>query len=106
MVKVLKMGNVTKRPEMYFKATCPWCNSELAFEYGDMWIEDPKHGIGRIECPVCRTKVFLMTVESVTKVSMEMILKSEYDNATTDTSKRGFEILMAEKLKEDMNDRS
>ena len=105
MVKVLKIGNVTKREKMYFKSTCRFCGSELVFEYGDIWWDDPNACTGRIDCPVCRTKVFLNSMtEGLPEITkMFRSTRDEWEGAHQDTSKTGLQILMEEKKKEDIS---
>jgi DNA-directed RNA polymerase subunit RPC12/RpoP len=59
MIKIIDYGDQLKRQKTYYKATCNHCNAELVFEYGDIWFEEPTQAIGRVECPVCRSKVFM-----------------------------------------------
>ena len=102
MVRVLKLGTKKERPKRYFKAICNHCQSELIFEYGDIWFEDVVEGTGRVECPICRTKVFLNTdmVELPYVQKIEDATETEFNNAITDTSKSGLQMLMDEKKQE------
>ena len=105
MVKILDYGDQLKRPKTYYKAKCNHCNAELVFEYGDIWFEDALNGVGRVECPVCRTKLFFNTERLYMPrvVDLKDARMSEYENAYTDASKRGIAKLMEEKKKEDIS---
>lgn len=106
MVKIIDYGDHLKREPMYFKAKCPHCGAELVFEYGDIWWDTVTYGsdkVGRIECPVCRTKVFLnFEYMMLPKISEPRHVTSDiYENAYKDTSKRGLQRLMEEKKMKD-----
>lgn len=104
MVRVKGYKHGAKRQKLYYKAQCPYCESWLIFEFGDIWWDDPLLEIGRIECPICRTKVHIGTDETNNKILPIAVIKNatekEYNNALSDTSKSGLELLMAEKHKE------
>lgn len=105
MVKVIDYGTVLKRPKSYYKCGCCHCGATIVFEYGDIWFEEPTEGIGRVECPVCRTKVFMdfwsdnlaIPVMGYPKQAEE----SEYENAYKDTSKHELMRLAEEKKLKD-----
>ena len=101
MIRILKVGE-EKREKAYFKVTCPYCRNELTFELKDVWIDDALGGVGRIECPVpgCRSKVH-MKLPGYPIMDAKIVDKEVYDNAYSDTSKSGFQILMENKKKED-----
>lgn len=99
MVKILKIGTTNKRKPKYYTVVCPHCGAELTFEYGDVWIEDVETNTGRIECPSCRTKVFV-AAEGFAEIVMAKECDEEiYNSASTDTSKRGIIELLEEKQK-------
>ena len=103
MVRVTGYKHGAKRQKLYYKAKCPYCESWLVFEFGDIWWDQPRNEIGRIECPICRTKVHL-DAEGVLPTSViKNATEQEYNDALSDTSKSGLELLMAEKKKEDKN---
>lgn len=97
MIKLLKPGK--KREKQYYKTTCPYCESELAFEQEQIWVDDAKHEIGRIGCPVCRMKVYLDIGVPIQK--MTDITSSEFMSAHSDMSKSGLQMLKAEKERAD-----
>lgn len=106
MIRVIDYGPTLKRPKSYFKTKCTHCKAELVFEYNDIWWEDPVGHIGRVECPVCRTKTFFEAILSVSDAMIGHIdyaSTDEYENAYKDTSKRGIIKLMEEKEKEANN---
>ena len=97
MVRVINTTG-EKRDEAYYKAKCPWCGSMLIFEQGEIWIDDNLNNTGRIECPVCRTKVFMtLPLRLTQQVDCMGATKEEYDNALKDTSRSGLETLKREK---------
>ena len=101
MIRILNPGK-EKREKLYLKTTCPWCGTELVFEFKDVWVDDSVMGVGRIECPVpgCRSKIH-MTLPVYPIMEAETVDKEVYDNAYSDTSKSGFRMLMDDKKKED-----
>lgn len=107
MVKVIDYGPVLKRPKSYYKCGCCHCGAKLVFEYGDIWFEDPSQGIGRVECPVCKTKMFMDFYLDTLDLNVPVICypkqadESEYENAYKDTSKSGLMRLAEEKKLKD-----
>ena len=110
MIKVLKLGK-TKRKPSYYEVICPHCDSELVCELDDIWMDDPYHDIGRITCPVCRTKFnFWITVDKGNSyeqhpfwsgISAKEVSEEVYDSAHLDVSKSGLKMLIDEKEAED-----
>ena len=102
MVKVIDYGETLKRTPTYYKCKCNHCGAELVFEYSDIWFDQPMESIGRVECPVCRTKVFMDfgMLDIPITCHPKYSTKDEYDHAYRDTSKRGIQQLMEEKKKE------
>lgn len=104
MIKVIDYGNTLKRSKSYYSVTCNHCGAKLVFEYNDIWFDQPMEGIGRVECPVCKTKVFMnfdmIGLPYVCKPSQTTA--DEYEHAYKDTSKRGIQLLMDEKKKEEV----
>lgn len=98
MVKVLEVGD-QKVNESYYKLRCNHCHSILAAKHSEVWIEDYDYGVGRIECPVCRRKVFLKT-NFIPLVETEELSQEEFDNAHSDVSKSGLQMLIDAKKKE------
>ena len=104
MVRVLELGDNTKRRKRYRKVDCDGCGAVLAFEEGaDAWCDDPQNDIWRIECPICRKKIHFYGAEIVTSQHAVIIDEEEYNNAIQDTSKSGLQMLMAEKKKGGQN---
>ena len=107
MIKILNIGTKIKRDKMFYKIDCPYCLTNLVFEFGDIWWDDPKNEIGRIECPVCRTKIHVSAGPVYTDnyilpvVKLENATETEYDTANKDASKSGLQILLDEKRKEE-----
>lgn len=105
MVKVIDYGQVLKRPKRYYKCGCCHCGATIVFEYGDIWFEDPSQAIGRVECPVCRSKVFMDFFADNHAIPVICYPKeadeSEYENAYKDTSKRELMRLAEEKKLKD-----
>lgn len=105
MVKVIDYGSVLKRPKRYYKCGCCHCGATIVFEYGDIWFEEPTQGIGRVECPVCRSKVFMDFWSDNLAIPVMCYPKqadeSEYENAYKDTSKRELMRLAEEKKLKD-----
>ena len=98
MIRVIDYGPTLKREKIYVTTKCAHCMAELVFEFNDIWWEDPVEQIGRVECPVCRTKTFFETSLPYELIKhSELARKSEYENAYKDTSKRGLIKLMEEK---------
>ena len=98
MIRVIDYGPTLKRPKSYFKTKCTHCKAELVFEYNDIWWEDPVGQIGRVECPVCRTKTYFEAMLPDTMIGrLDDASTDEYENAYKDTSKRGIIKLMEEK---------
>lgn len=113
MIKVLKLGK-TKRKPSYYKVICPHCDSELVCELDDIWVDDPYHDIGRITCPVCRTKFNFRIVVDDDLFEQNPFWSSEsakevgdltYHSANMDVSKSGLAMLIAEKEDEDATDK-
>ena len=112
MIKVLKLGK-TKRKPSYYEVICPHCDSELVCELDDIWMDDPYHDIGRITCPVCRTKFnFRIVIDDIyeqhpfwSSESAEEVDEMTYYSAHMDVSKSGLKILMDEKEDEDATDK-
>jgi len=110
MIKVLSLCK-TKRKPTYYKLACPHCGSELVCELDDIWMDDPYHDIGRITCPVCRTKFnFWITVDKGNSyeqqpfwsgISAKEIDEDTYNNAHMDASKSRLKMLIDEKEAED-----
>lgn len=109
MIKVMELGN-QKRRKFYYKAICPHCESTLAFELGDVWIDeilgDGKDGcaVGRIECPSCRTKMLIpnISLDAVMAVA-EPLEKAEYKSVMRRLPDRtGLQQLIDEKKVEDI----
>ena len=103
MVRVTGYKHGAKRQKLYYKAQCPYCESWLIFEFGDIWWDQPSNDIGRVECPICRTKVHVSATNVLPIVELKNATEQEYNDALSDTSKSGLEILAAEKRKEDNN---
>ena len=97
MVKLIDICH-DRREKRYFKAKCPFCDSILAFEYGDIWWSEPSEVIGQVPCPICRTKFFINGLDFPSfLVTAEPISEDEWEAARTDVSKRGIEELMMAK---------
>lgn len=103
MVRVTGYKHGAKRHKVYYKATCPYCESGLVFEFGDIWWDQPRNEVGRIECPICRTKVHIDAENILPLAVIKNATEDDYNDALKDTSKSGLELLMAEKRKEDDN---
>ena len=108
MIKILNIGPRTKRDKTFYKTYCPYCSTILVFEFGDIWWDDPKNEIGRIKCPVCRTKVHVSAGPAYAAdsyilpiVELEKATEKEYVTANKDTSRSGLQILLDEKRKEE-----
>lgn len=51
------MAKVIDYAERCFKVKCDHCNATLVFADGDIWWDNYVNGIGRVECPICRTEI-------------------------------------------------
>ena len=102
MVRIIDYGDRLRRAPEYFKAKCNHCTAELVFELNDIWFDDSFNGVGRVECPVCRTKLFFNTERLMMPriVDLDYAHADEYQNAYVDASRRGINQLMEEKKKE------
>jgi len=109
MIKVLKLGK-TKRKQSYYKVICPHCDSELVCELDDIWMDDPYRDIGRITCPVCRTKFNFIIDEPIdhnpfwSTTSAKEVGDLTYYSAHMDVSKSGLKMLIDEKEAENATD--
>ena len=99
MVRIIDYGNMLKRPKRYYKIECRDCHAELVFEKADAWCEDPLDNVFRIECPVCRSKVFF-TIDIPYIYCATEVKESEYEHAHRDASKSGLQMLKESKEKE------
>ena len=104
MVKVIDYGELLTRPKTYYKTKCNHCGGELTFEFNDIWFDDPLDGVGRVECPICRTKVFMDTSRLYIPriVDIDQVSSDVYEKAYKDTSRKGIQQLMDEKKKEEV----
>lgn len=106
MIKVLNLGKAKRKPS-YYALVCPHCESKLVCELEDIWMDDPQNDIGRVACPVCRTKFnFEITVDKGksfdqhpfwSDIHAKEVDEGTYNNAYIDTSKSGIAALMNEK---------
>ena len=96
MIKILELG--PKREPQYFSAKCPFCGTKIVFEEKDIWFEIEG---ARVSCPNpgCGMKVFLNMYPI--KADISYVSEEYYNNARSDTSKSGFQMLMEEKKKKD-----
>lgn len=102
MIKVLSLGKTKCKPS-YYTLVCPHCESKLVCELEDIWMDDPQNDIGRVTCPVCRTKFNFrigpneQLINSLnpfwSSISAKEVDKDVYDNAHMDTSKSGLKML-------------
>ena len=101
MIRIIELGGEPKKE--YYKIVCPYCDTKLICEKDDMWCDDWKNKIFRIECqnPKCRKKIHGV-LESYVHRAMDMFLpasEDEFDTAQSDTSRSGLQMLMdAKKL--------
>lgn len=99
MVRIIDYGDILKRPKKYYKTECSGCHAELVFERGDAWCENPLDNMFRIECPICRSKVFFTIEMPYIDCAIE-VEEFVYEHAHIDASKRGLQLLKESKEKE------
>ena len=91
MERIISLAKTHPRELMYHKAECCFCGTIFAWEDADEWpLTEMEY---RVKCPYCKMWV-VFNHDDIAKGFVLPCLDEEWENAITDRSKSGLQMLM------------